>query len=184
MTEDDRFQYCVGKLLDLEGGYAHDPDDPGGETNFGISRRSYPDTDIFNLTRSEALEIYWRDFWAPNRYGEIADRWIAAKVFDLAVNMGAKKANRLLQIAVNQTAALSEIAMRDLHQIEMPSIYVTTRGPVLVNDGMIGPQTLKEVNTHPEPGFLLDRLKLLAVRHYLAIGRKKYTVGWVRRAIA
>ena len=32
-------------MLSYEDGYANDPNDPGGETNWGISKRAYPDVD-------------------------------------------------------------------------------------------------------------------------------------------
>ena len=35
----------------------NDPSDPGGETNWGISKREYPDLDIKNLTRDEAKAV-------------------------------------------------------------------------------------------------------------------------------
>jgi hypothetical protein len=35
----------------LKPGYVNDPSDPGGETQWGISKRSYPDVDIKALTR-------------------------------------------------------------------------------------------------------------------------------------
>ena len=43
-----------------EGGYINHPDDPGGETNFGISKKQFPKLDIKNLTRKDAKEIYKR----------------------------------------------------------------------------------------------------------------------------
>lgn len=47
----------------IEGGYVNDPRDPGGETKFGISKRSYPREDIKALTRDRAITIYKRDYW-------------------------------------------------------------------------------------------------------------------------
>src|SRR5689334_23212295 len=41
----DAFPEAVERLLKLEGGYVDDPADSGGETNFGITKRSYPDLD-------------------------------------------------------------------------------------------------------------------------------------------
>ncbi len=43
-----------------EGGYTNDPRDPGGETNWGISKRAYPNLDIKNLAMEEAKRIYKR----------------------------------------------------------------------------------------------------------------------------
>ncbi len=61
ITFDDAFT----RLLGNEGGYVNDPRDPGGETNWGISKRSYPTVDIKNLTRTQAEDIYMHDFWEP-----------------------------------------------------------------------------------------------------------------------
>ncbi len=61
MTE--KFNKAVRIILAHEGGYVNHPADPGGETNMGISKRSYPDLDIKNLTVAMAKEIYFRDFW-------------------------------------------------------------------------------------------------------------------------
>lgn len=34
------FDIAFDRLLGHEGGYVNDPEDPGGETNWGISKRS------------------------------------------------------------------------------------------------------------------------------------------------
>ena len=57
------FNQAFKTLIGHEGGYVDDPEDPGGETNFGISKRSYPQEDIPNMTLERATEIYQRDFW-------------------------------------------------------------------------------------------------------------------------
>ena len=48
------FDEIIEITLHHEGGYVHDPKDLGGETNFGIAKRFYPDVDIKNLTKEEA----------------------------------------------------------------------------------------------------------------------------------
>ena len=40
------FDEIIQITLDHEGGYVHDPTDLGGETNYGIAKRFYPDVDI------------------------------------------------------------------------------------------------------------------------------------------
>lgn len=94
MTFDEAFD----RLLGNEGGYTLDPADPGGETNFGISKRSYPDVDIKNLTREQAKEIYLRDFWTGGQMNQY-DGALAFQVFDAAVNHGIRRAIKLLQSA-------------------------------------------------------------------------------------
>lgn len=91
------FDTAFGRLIGHEGGYVNDPQDPGGETKFGISKRSYPQVDIKNLSLQDAKNIYYRDFWQP-----LGDAHPAVKfqVFDFAVNSGIGTAIRKLQAAV------------------------------------------------------------------------------------
>jgi lysozyme family protein len=50
-------------LIGHEGGYVDHPDDPGGETKYGISKRSYPEVNIAALTLDKAKAIYREDYW-------------------------------------------------------------------------------------------------------------------------
>lgn len=79
------FELAIPIVLENEGGYVYDPSDPGGETKYGISKRSYPNVDIKNLTVEEASAIYLRDFW---KFSGIVDQSVATKLFDSFVNMG------------------------------------------------------------------------------------------------
>lgn len=92
------FDSAFTRLLGNEGGYVNDPKDPGGETKWGISKRSYPALDIKNLTQEQAKEIYLRDFWMP--LGAATHPAIKFQVFDFAVNAGIGTALRKLQLAV------------------------------------------------------------------------------------
>ena len=60
-----KFDDIIEVVLHHEGGYVHDPKDLGGETNFGIAGRFYPDVDIKNLTKSDAINIYYNEYWKP-----------------------------------------------------------------------------------------------------------------------
>lgn len=91
------FDTAFDRLISHEGGYVNDPQDPGGETNWGISKRSYPNVDIKNLTRDGAKEIYRRDFW--DVLGD-SNPAIKFQVFDFAVNSGIGTAIRKLQSAL------------------------------------------------------------------------------------
>lgn len=91
------FFTAFDRLMGHEGGYVNDPNDPGGETNWGISKRSYPGVDIRNLTREGARIIYRRDFW--DVVSGIPDS-IKFQVFDAAVNHGVSAAIRMLQRAI------------------------------------------------------------------------------------
>jgi lysozyme family protein len=160
-NSDPLFQQAVAIVLRHEGGYVDDPADPGGETKFGISRRSYPDLDIAALTSGEAEAIYYRDWWLPHRYGELPAA-VACKVFDLAVNLGARTVVTLLQGAC--VACGQDIAV----------------------DGVLGDRTLAAADAC-DPGALLGAVKRAAADHYrtIAAGRpvlRKYLAGWLARA--
>jgi lysozyme family protein len=70
-----------------DGGYTNDPVDPGGETRWGISKKSYPDIDIKSLTKEEALIIYEKDYWLKIGADKM-EKKLAIVCFDSAVNCG------------------------------------------------------------------------------------------------
>ena len=93
------FQDAFDRLIGHEGGYVNNPEDPGGETNWGISKRSYPNIDIKNLTRDGANAIYLRDFWNRIKGDKLYDG-VAYQLFDFAVNSGIETAVRYFQRAI------------------------------------------------------------------------------------
>src|SRR5688500_5755337 len=93
------FDIAFDRLMGHEGGYVNDPADPGGETQWGISKRSYPHLNIKTLTREQAKAIYLTDFWDRIRGDSLCDG-VAFQVFDCAVNSGIGTAVRYLQRAV------------------------------------------------------------------------------------
>lgn len=92
------FDEAVEIILEFEGGYVNDPKDPGGETKFGISKRSHPNVDIKNLTRGYAKFIYHNDYWNAVKAEGLPDVWRLI-VFDCAVNQGVDAAIKMLQAA-------------------------------------------------------------------------------------
>ncbi|SRR6266404_5370179 len=79
------FEQAMQRLLPIEGGYVNDPEDPGGETKYGISKHTYPDEDIKNLTIERASFLYKRDFWDVV-HGDSLPFVIADQLLDFAVN--------------------------------------------------------------------------------------------------
>ncbi len=90
------FDDFILHTITFEGGYVNDPVDPGGETNYGISKRAYPTEDIASLTIEDAIGIYRQDYWEKPRIADLSET-ISFAVFDTAVNMGPRKAIKLLQ---------------------------------------------------------------------------------------
>lgn len=97
------FDKAVQFVLSQEGDFSDDPQDAGGATRWGISHRSYPELDIANLTREQAIDIYKKDFWDHCHCAELPDG-LDLLVFDAAVNQGQTKAVLMLQQALKVTA--------------------------------------------------------------------------------
>lgn len=95
------FDTSFGELINSEGGYTPGKGDPGGETKYGISKRSYPNEDIPNLTLERAKAIYRRDFW-EQAGGEVLPERIRFDLFDMAVNSGPRQAIKTLQRALGE----------------------------------------------------------------------------------
>lgn len=128
MNRED-FRPFIERILSHEGGYVNHPEDPGGETKWGIAKRSYPFLDIRNLSRDAAIEIYRKDFWEPAVQATTGDRALAFQMLDAAVNHGMGNAVRMLQRAcgvaddghVGQVtrAAAQRMDPHDLHLLFM-----------------------------------------------------------------
>ena len=159
---DKRFQKAVKVVLAHEGGYADVTGDSGGETNFGISKRWYPNINIKELTVAQATAIYYRDYWRLYGYGRLQKTSVATKVFDLAVNMGAANAHLCLQRVLKRA------------------------GKRIKLDGILGQHTISLANKMDEE-MLLAGLRVEAAAHYRRLITanpvlKKFEQGWMRRA--
>lgn len=157
-----KFDGAIKVVLLHEGGYVNDPVDAGGETKYGISKRTYPKVDIKNLTVEQASEIYFNDWWLKGPYEQIADAALATKVFDTAINTGASRAHRFLQEAAN------------------------ANGAKLVVDGAIGPLSIKAINALSGTA-LLASFRQIQEQFYLNLIAKKpsqakFKNGWIKRA--
>jgi lysozyme family protein len=148
------FDHAVTHVIEREGGYVNDPRDPGGETKYGISKRTFPDLDIAALTIPQARDIYRARYWQPIRGDELPGP-VAFVMFDCAVNQGVSRAVRTAQAVVNEA-----------------------------QDGVLGPMTLHALRAVSPAAFveqyqaerIMHYASLTTWRHY---GR-----GWSRRAFA
>lgn len=91
--EESDFLKALKFVLKWEGGYSNDPNDPGGETKFGISKRSYPELDISKLTLKQAEKIYYENYWLKTGCQHM-DFPMNIVNFDTAVNMGRSRAKK------------------------------------------------------------------------------------------
>ena len=153
-----KFDQIIEKVLKHEGGWVHDANDPGGETNFGISKRAYPNVDIKNLTKDGAKKIYKKDYWIKTKVESLPER-LRYIYFDMCVNMGMRRAVKTLQNAANN---------KNSNKIDV--------------DGMFGPATIKAMSN-----IEADRVRSYRIMYYADLIQKKphlekYWYGWYRRA--
>ena len=152
------FKEAIEGVLAREGGYVNHPNDPGGETNYGIAKKSHPKEDIKNLTKERAMEIYHEEYWMPSKAPYLPHS-IQETFFDMVVNMGQSRAVKILQKACNSKNC---------------SLYV---------DGKIGKMTIAAAKKI-DP----SRLKVYRILFYADLVRRKphlktFIVGWIRRAM-
>lgn len=147
------FKDAVSIILSHEGGYIRHKDDPGGETNFGISKKAYPDLDIKSLTKEKAEEIYYKDYWKPLKC-DLLPFGAALVLFDFGVNAGKSTAIKALQRAVLAKA-----------------------------DGVIGPMTLAAVSAHHKNVVIEKLTEERILYYVGLPGFKTFGKGWVRRSI-
>lgn len=102
-----RFDIFIERILSHEGGYVNHPDDPGGETNWGITKNVAVENGytgpMIRLSRERAIEIYRTGYW-QRVHGDDIPNPLAFQVFDAAVNHGPKRAIQWMQQAYGLTA--------------------------------------------------------------------------------
>jgi lysozyme family protein len=171
------FDSSLQKILQNEGGYVNDPDDPGGETYKGVARKIWSAWDGWlivdynrtqsgfpaNLEKDPDLQEKVKDFYKVNYWdklngSKIADDEVAASIFDFAVNAGLSTSASIAQMIVE-----------------------TDR------DGVIGDITVKKINDF-DPEHFLALFTISKVARYISIVKKKpvsqkYFYGWVCRAL-
>jgi lysozyme family protein len=171
------FDLAIPVVLQNEGGFSQDPADPGGATNYGISLRYLQEAHIFldlngdekmdaedirRMSREKAIELYRTGWWDKYHYSSIADQTLATKVFDTAVNMGAKQAHKLLQRGLRAC------------------------GIQLADDGILGIETLAAANKTTPLAVLAGMRSECAGFYRLLAAQKpglgKFLDGWLRRA--
>ena len=104
------FEQCLEMLLVHEGGYVNHKDDPGGETNLGVTRATWElwvghpvsEKEMRNLTPLMVSPLYKRKYWDACRADELVSG-LDYCVFDVAVNSGVGRAVKLLQQSVGAT---------------------------------------------------------------------------------
>jgi lysozyme family protein len=142
-------------VLAHEGSYINHPKDPGGETNYGVTKRVAVEYgyhgDMRHIPMEIVVDIYYTRYWRVCSCDALP-AGVDYSVFDCAVNHGTRQARKFLQRAVGAKA-----------------------------DGFIGPQTLAAIGKadpvkvmHAIRGMRLSMVQRL--KTWATFGR-----GWERR---
>lgn len=149
------FDQAFHELLGHEGGYSDHPNDPGGETMWGITKQSAAAAGYTGAMRDMPVEfakaVYRRRYWDSVRADELPEG-VRYAVFDAAVNSGISQASRWLQRAAR-----------------------------VADDGVIGPVTLRAVR-EVAPEVLLRRLLSQRLKFMTDLSTwPSFGRGWARR---
>lgn len=157
----------LNDIIKVEGGFVDDPSDSGGATRYGITeavaRANGYKGSMRQLPKSLAFDIYSDIYWDSLGADAMPDA-VAAEVVDTGVNMGAIRAGKFLQRALN----------------------VLTQEDDLVVDGHVGPKTLEVLHDYAEDrgtDVLVKVLNCLQGHFYVHLAEKrrkdeKFIHGW------
>ena len=166
------FDLFLPMLLAFEGGYVDDPNDPGGETNLGITMATFgvcahellgidPTSDNLKaLTDAQAGIVYRARYWDAMQGDEFALQDLANIVCDFYVNAG-----------TNATVLLQRV-MNGL-------------GANVVEDGAIGAASMQALDGL-DPVVVYRQYKQGRINYYQQLGQKypMFLNGWLKRVNA
>lgn len=189
--ENDYFPDAFVLINNDEGGYSNNPDDRGGETYAGISRKFNPSWDGWHLIdaikimyeprdpcfskalisggiKTKVMDFYKKTYWDVLHCADIENKEISLKLFDTAVNLGIPRAVIMLQTALNC--------------MSYPLNYEISI------DGVIGAITAKLINEvcKKEWELLLKLITLQQGNMYVMLAKnnknqRKFLRGWINR---
>ena len=105
------FPASLALILKSEGGFVNHKSDPGGMTNFGVTRNVWKEwvkhevdeTEMRSLTPEMVTPLYKQRYWDACKCSDLP-LGVDYVVFDSAVNMGPSRAAKLLQAALEVKA--------------------------------------------------------------------------------
>lgn len=126
------FQTALKITLKNEGGYSDNPNDSGGETNYGITKsmavlNGYTGP-MKSIPMSTVELIYLKYYWLPLQCAMMISQNLANNVFDSGVNQGPGTSAKILQKSLNLMEENLNV------------------------DGVIGPKTLQAANNLTNQG--------------------------------
>lgn len=171
------FKQALQMVLQHEGGYVNDPNDPGGETYKGIARNmnsgwlgwilidiqkkqaNFPANLSNNSELNTEIEHFYKiNYWDRVKGDQINDQRVANTIFDFSVNAGVSTGSVLAQKVVDAK-----------------------------EDGVLGNISIGAINAM-QPEQFLSYYTIAKIARYIKIVKnrpssQKYFYGWVRRAL-
>lgn len=172
----------IERTLGHEGGYAFHPSDPGGETMWGITKRTAVDNGyngaMRNLPRDTAIRIYYTEFAVKPGFAAVVEisPAVGAELFDSGVNVGPARPPIWFQEWLNLFNMRGKL---------YPDIKV---------DGRIGPGTLNAFKAYLRTrGAKAEAVLVAALNgdqstHYKSISTAReanedFTFGWIANRV-
>ena len=149
------FDILFNRLMKHEGGYVNHPNDPGGETMWGVTKRVAQAHGYFGdmrkLPKATAQKIADKSYWQAI-HGDELPRAVAWQVVDAAYNHGNRNAAKFLQRAIGVN-----------------------------DDGIIGPKTLAAVKAMGQNDIVF-KFNAERLEFYTKLGTwATFGRGWARR---
>lgn len=168
----------IGSVIAVEGGYVNNPKDPGGETNYGITKAVAQQNGytgpIKDLPKSKAEQIYEDKYINAPKFNLIleASPTVGHKVIDAGVNTGPARPAKWFQQSLNDMSR----GGKDFPQIQV--------------DGKVGPGTIGAYKALQAKRGSVASCKLMIklldgyqTTYYTGINNPEFTVGWITNRI-
>ena len=181
LTKEQR-RYLLEYIFLVEGGYFNHPNDPGGETMYGIikteARANGYNGAMRDLPREVACEIYLRKYWKNNGLMKIESFIVGLCIFDFFVNSGSRGATIAQEtvnaIYTNRTGSVQFGKSADAAGLK----------PIAV-DGQMGDKTFEAINKIP-PFVFISIYNVLQEDKYEDLMRnngklRSFDKGWENR---
>lgn len=181
LTKEQR-RYLLEYIFLVEGGYFNHPNDPGGETMYGIikteARANGYNGAMRDLPREVACEIYLRKYWKNNGLMKIESFIVGLCIFDFFVNSGSRGAT-IAQETVNAIYTNRTGSVQFGKSVDAAGLK-----PIAV-DGQMGDKTFAAINKIP-PFVFISIYNVLQEDKYEDLMRnngklRSFDKGWENR---
>ena len=181
LTKEQR-RYLLEYIFLVEGGYFNHPNDPGGETMYGIikteARANGYNGAMRDLPREVACEIYLRKYWKNNGLMKIESFIVGLCIFDFFVNSGSRGAT-IAQETVNAVYTNRTGSVQFGKSVDAAGLK-----PIAV-DGQMGDKTFEAINKIP-PFVFISIYNVLQEDKYEDLMRnnsklRSFDKGWENR---